>query len=154
MLLWTRALTVRLGFRHRRLFPLYCSRLQLCCSAPALRGIILSLAGTATSAPSRAHKPTFRLQAGLLSHQSCKHYLPRSRRSCLAAVFGEVGADVLSAGPAYPHYGHLTHMPSHTYIRVGRWHDAVVANQLALQADESQVKQWVEQALLPCATCQ
>lgn len=31
--------------------------------------------------------------------------------------------------------GHLIHMPSHIYVRVGRYHDAVVANQLAAAAD-------------------
>jgi hypothetical protein len=34
--------------------------------------------------------------------------------------------------------GHLTHMPSHSYLRTGRWHDAVASNKLALQADEAQ----------------
>eukprot|EP00775_Hariotina_reticulata_P014077 gene14077-14197_t len=56
------------------------------------------------------------------------------------AVFGEVGADALSNGPTYPHFGHLTHMPSHTYIRVGRWHDAVTANKQALEGDENQAQ--------------
>jgi hypothetical protein len=36
--------------------------------------------------------------------------------------------------------GHLSHMPSHTYLRVGRWHDAVVSNEQALAADEAIVK--------------
>lgn len=34
--------------------------------------------------------------------------------------------------------GHLVHMSSHAYLRTGRWHDAVVANKLALGADEAQ----------------
>ncbi|MEO1693033.1 MAG: hypothetical protein AAFR63_16130, partial [Cyanobacteria bacterium J06631_6] len=32
-----------------------------------------------------------------------------------------------------PGSGHLVHMPSHIYIRVGRYHDAAVANQKAMQ---------------------
>ena len=35
-----------------------------------------------------------------------------------------------------PASGHLVHMPAHIYTRVGRWHDAVLANQLAIKADE------------------
>ena len=34
-----------------------------------------------------------------------------------------------------PGSGHLVHMPAHIYARVGRWHDAVIANQTAIAAD-------------------
>ncbi|MBD1913630.1 MULTISPECIES: hypothetical protein [unclassified Leptolyngbya] len=37
--------------------------------------------------------------------------------------------------------GHLIHMPGHIYIRVGRYNDAVVANQLAAAADAAYVQQ-------------
>ncbi|MEL6778468.1 MAG: hypothetical protein AAFO06_14540, partial [Cyanobacteria bacterium J06597_16] len=40
-----------------------------------------------------------------------------------------------------PEAGHLVHMPSHIYIRVGRYHDAVVANLKAIAADESYATQ-------------
>ncbi|MUG96356.1 tetratricopeptide repeat protein [Scytonema sp. UIC 10036] len=43
-----------------------------------------------------------------------------------------------------PGAGHLVHMPGHIYIRVGRYHDAVVANQKAIAAD----KQFM--SLAPC----
>ena len=36
-----------------------------------------------------------------------------------------------------PGSGHLVHMPAHIYARVGRWHDAVLANQKAIAADEA-----------------
>ncbi len=36
-----------------------------------------------------------------------------------------------------PGSGHLVHMPAHIYSRVGRWHDAVLANQVAIKADDS-----------------
>jgi tetratricopeptide (TPR) repeat protein len=36
-----------------------------------------------------------------------------------------------------PGSGHLVHMPAHIYARVGRWHDAVVANQVAIAADNA-----------------
>jgi tetratricopeptide (TPR) repeat protein len=35
-----------------------------------------------------------------------------------------------------PGSGHLVHMPAHIYARVGRWHDAVLANQTAIAADD------------------
>lgn len=35
-----------------------------------------------------------------------------------------------------PGSGHLVHMPAHIYARVGRWHDAVIANQVAVKADD------------------
>lgn len=34
-----------------------------------------------------------------------------------------------------PGSGHLVHMPAHIYARVGRYHDAVLANQKAIEAD-------------------
>ncbi|HEY9888265.1 MAG TPA: tetratricopeptide repeat protein [Candidatus Obscuribacterales bacterium] len=36
-----------------------------------------------------------------------------------------------------PGAGHLVHMPSHIYIRIGRYHDAVTANQRAVAADDA-----------------
>lgn len=36
-----------------------------------------------------------------------------------------------------PGSGHLVHMPSHIYSRVGRWQDAVLANQRAIEADDA-----------------
>jgi tetratricopeptide (TPR) repeat protein len=36
-----------------------------------------------------------------------------------------------------PGSGHLVHMPAHIYARVGRYHDAVIANQKAISADDA-----------------
>lgn len=36
-----------------------------------------------------------------------------------------------------PASGHLVHMPAHIYARVGRWHDAVTANERAIEADDA-----------------
>jgi tetratricopeptide (TPR) repeat protein len=36
-----------------------------------------------------------------------------------------------------PGSGHLVHMPAHIYARVGRYHDAVLANQKAIVADDA-----------------
>ena len=46
---------------------------------------------------------------------------------------GVVAADRLRE--LIPGSGHLVHMPAHIYARVGRWHDAVIANQKAIEAD-------------------
>lgn len=35
-----------------------------------------------------------------------------------------------------PGEGHMVHMPAHIYIRVGRWNDAVQANEHAIHSDE------------------
>lgn len=36
-----------------------------------------------------------------------------------------------------PGSGHLVHMPAHIYARVGRYHDAVIANQRAIESDNA-----------------
>jgi tetratricopeptide (TPR) repeat protein len=38
-----------------------------------------------------------------------------------------------------PGAGHLVHMPAHIYIRVGRWADAITANEHAVHADETYI---------------
>jgi len=48
---------------------------------------------------------------------------------------GAEAADRLRA--LIPGSGHLVHMPAHIYSRVGRWHDAVLANQRAIEADNA-----------------
>jgi len=39
-------------------------------------------------------------------------------------------------GTLVPGAGHLVHMPSHIFLRVGRYHDASLANQAAIEADQ------------------
>lgn len=40
-----------------------------------------------------------------------------------------------------PGAGHLVHMPSHVYLRIGRYHDATIVNEQAVLADESYITQ-------------
>jgi tetratricopeptide (TPR) repeat protein len=54
-------------------------------------------------------------------------------------------------GDLVPGAGHLVHMPAHTYIRVGRYHDAVLVNIRAAQADNSYVTQCRAQGIYPLA---
>ena len=60
---------------------------------------------------------------------------------------GEAAADRLA--PLAPGAGHLVHMPSHIYIRVGRYHDAAVANIKAGEADTSYIAQCQAQGVYP-----
>lgn len=48
---------------------------------------------------------------------------------------GVAAADTLRE--LWPGSGHLVHMPAHIYARVGRYHDAVIANEKAIAADDS-----------------
>ena len=61
----------------------------------------------------------------------------------------EAGADRLLN--LVPVAGHLVHMPSHIYLRVGRYADAVDANALAAMADEDYIAQCNAQGLYPAA---
>ncbi len=48
-----------------------------------------------------------------------------------------------------PGAGHLVHMPSHIYQRVGRYGDAIKSNQMAIRADEDYITQCRVQGLYP-----
>ncbi|SDM31781.1 tetratricopeptide repeat protein [Kriegella aquimaris] len=62
---------------------------------------------------------------------------------------GVPSADKLSS--LMPGAGHIVHMPSHIYIRVGRYKDAVTVNQAAILADEDYISQCFAQGLYPLA---
>jgi tetratricopeptide (TPR) repeat protein len=48
-----------------------------------------------------------------------------------------------------PAAGHMVHMPSHIYQRVGRYEDAVRSNEMAILADEDYITQCRAQGLYP-----
>ncbi|MBR9756570.1 MAG: hypothetical protein GYB39_00670 [Algicola sp.] len=52
-------------------------------------------------------------------------------------------------GDLMPAAGHIVHMPSHIYIRVGRYKDAVEANKKAILADEDYISQCYSQGMYP-----
>jgi tetratricopeptide (TPR) repeat protein len=62
---------------------------------------------------------------------------------------GEQAADRL--GTLMPGAGHLVHMPGHIYMRIGRYEDAVEANQKAILADEDYISQCFAQGMYPLA---
>ncbi len=60
---------------------------------------------------------------------------------------GEASADALQ--PLMPGAGHMVHMPSHIYMRVGRYADAFAANRLAADADSAYIAQCNAQGIYP-----
>lgn len=62
---------------------------------------------------------------------------------------GVASADILR--DLLPGAGHLVHMPGHIYMRVGRYEDAVIANQKAILADEHYISQCFAQGMYPLA---
>lgn len=68
-------------------------------------------------------------------HPFANHLYVHATEASTSPERGEAAADRLSR--AAPGQGHLVHMPSHTYMRIGRYADAVLANQRALVADDA-----------------
>ncbi len=60
---------------------------------------------------------------------------------------GEPGADRI--GKLTPKAGHLVHMASHIYVRVGRFHDATAVNERAIGADESYIQSQKPKGMYP-----
>lgn len=50
-----------------------------------------------------------------------------------------------------PGSGHLTHMPSHIYMRIGRYDDAFESNRMAVEADEGYLTACRQQGIYPQA---
>jgi len=61
----------------------------------------------------------------------------------------EAAADKLE--PLMPSAGHIVHMPSHIYYRVGRYDDAMKVNELAAQKDEEYIAACKAQGFYPLA---
>jgi tetratricopeptide (TPR) repeat protein len=60
---------------------------------------------------------------------------------------GEEHADMLAE--LMPGAGHIVHMPSHIYMRVGRYADSYEANRRAVKADEGYITQCRSQGIYP-----
>ncbi len=68
------------------------------------------------------------------------------------AFHPELGiASADQVGALMPGAGHLLHMPSHIYMRVGRYADSYDANILAVKADQAYITQCGAQGLYPLA---
>ena len=69
------------------------------------------------------------------SHPGANHFYIHMVESSGRAERGIASADRL--GELMPGAGHLVHMPSHIYINVGRYDDAIRVNQRAVELDEA-----------------
>jgi tetratricopeptide (TPR) repeat protein len=91
-----------------------------------------------------------RLERALASsptHTGLNHYLIHAVDAPRVASRAEASADRLGTlAPASPH---LLHMPAHTYVRLGRWNDAVQVNIEALDADVRQERALKDQGFEP-----
>ena len=67
------------------------------------------------------------------SHIGAMHYYIHATEASQTPGRAERYADALAA--LAPGSGHLVHMPAHTYIRIGRYHDATLTNLAASTAD-------------------
>ncbi len=82
-------------------------------------------------------------------HPGALHFYIHLMEPTTEAAKAEAAADtLLTLAPAA---GHLVHMPSHIYQRIGRYADAVRSNELAILADEDYITQCRAQGLYPMA---
>lgn len=80
-------------------------------------------------------------------HPGALHYYIHLWEASNTPEKAEAAADRLL--PLAPAAGHLVHMPGHIYQRVGRYSDAMKANQMAILADEDYITQCRAQGLYP-----
>jgi len=74
------------------------------------------------------------------NHPGANHYYIHAVEASPNPERGLPSADRLPT--LVPGVGHMVHMPSHIYIRVGRYHDALVANQRAIKVDEAYIAKY------------
>jgi tetratricopeptide (TPR) repeat protein len=82
-------------------------------------------------------------------HAGANHFYIHATEMSLHAETALASADLLR--DLVPGAGHLVHMPSHTYIRIGKYHDGVVANQKAVLVDSLYVEACHAQGVYPLA---
>ncbi len=83
------------------------------------------------------------------NHPQAIHLYIHLLESTPDAHFAEGPSDRLRT--LVPGAGHMVHMPSHIYQRLGRYADAIRSNQLAAAADEDYITQCRAQGLYPMA---
>jgi tetratricopeptide (TPR) repeat protein len=88
-----------------------------------------------------------RVLAKNADHPGALHYWIHLWEASNTPEKAEGAADRLL--PLAPAAGHLVHMPGHIYQRVGRYSDAMKANQMAILADEDYITQCRAQGLYP-----
>jgi len=83
------------------------------------------------------------------NHPGALHFYIHLLEPTAEAQKAEAAADRLL--PLMPAAGHMVHMASHIYQRVGRYADAAHSNELAIAADEDYISQCRAQGLYPMA---
>ncbi|MFQ5790345.1 MAG: hypothetical protein ACE5JI_07675 [Acidobacteriota bacterium] len=81
------------------------------------------------------------------NHPGGHHYYIHAVEASQAPELALPSADRL--GELMPGAGHIVHMPSHVYIRVGRYGDASASNVRAIAADEDYIVQCSAQGIYP-----
>jgi tetratricopeptide (TPR) repeat protein len=82
------------------------------------------------------------------NHPAANHYYIHTVEA-FRPELGEAAADRLR--PLMPGSGHLVHMPSHIYMRLGRYKESWDINVKAARADEKYVSQCNAQGMVPIA---
>ncbi|HEX5776465.1 MAG TPA: tetratricopeptide repeat protein [Caulobacteraceae bacterium] len=80
-------------------------------------------------------------------HPGALHLYIHAAEASLQPERAEAAADRLA--PLMPQAGHIVHMPSHIYYRVGRYADAAAANELAAKVDEDYIAACRAQGFYP-----
>ena len=80
-------------------------------------------------------------------HPGCNHLYIHAYEASNTPDKAMASADLLR--DLVPGAGHLVHMPSHIYIRTGRYEDGVIANQKAVKADEEYIAQCKAEGFYP-----
>lgn len=81
------------------------------------------------------------------NHPGAHHYYIHIVEATSTPDRGVASADLLES--LMPGAGHLVHMPSHIYARVGRYADASASNERAMLADEDYIAQCQAQGIYP-----
>jgi tetratricopeptide (TPR) repeat protein len=80
-------------------------------------------------------------------HVGCNHLYIHAYEASNTPGKAMASADLLRE--LVPGAGHLVHMPSHIYIRTGRYEDGVIANQKAIKTDEEYIAQCKAEGFYP-----
>jgi hypothetical protein len=83
------------------------------------------------------------------NHPGATHYYIHAVEATKNPERAEAAADRLLK--LMPGAGHMVHMPSHIYQRVGRYADAAASNEAAIKADEDYIAQCRAQGIYPLA---
>lgn len=82
-------------------------------------------------------------------HVGANHFYIHATEMSTQPEMALTSADLLMN--LVPGSGHLVHMPSHTYIRMGRYHEGVIANEKAVLIDSQYVEACHAQGAYPLA---